>query len=64
LEEPHRAVRSTRGQGGHAFQLENAIKANPSRTVNKKAAYSNVPESIPENAMAPFKRPKGGDKIG
>ena len=53
ISEPaQRAVRANRGQGGHAFQLENAIKPNPPRAKGPKNA-SNIPETIPENSMAP-----------
>jgi hypothetical protein len=51
-EPPQRAVRANRGQGGHAFQLENAIKPNPQRTKGHKNTNS-IPETIPENSMAP-----------
>lgn len=51
---PQRAVRANRGQGGHAFQLEKAIKSNPHslRTKGPKNP-TNIPENIPENSMAP-----------
>jgi len=53
ISEPaQRAVRANRGQGGHVFQLENAIKPNPPRAKGLKNT-SNIPETIPENSMAP-----------
>jgi hypothetical protein len=62
-EPTRRAVRSNRGQGGHAFQLEkveNAIKSNPSRTYGKSQRNKLIPD-IPENAMAPSQPRKGGN---
>jgi hypothetical protein len=62
LDKPQRVVRSNRGQGGHAFQLANAIKSNPSRSNNKKAASNpDVPVTLPDNAMAPLQ--KGNNKV-
>jgi hypothetical protein len=65
LPAPQRAIRSNRGQGGHAFQLANAIKeSNPSRMGHKKAtATLNVPENIPENTMAPQQPKKRNNKV-
>jgi hypothetical protein len=53
-----RAVRTNRGQGGHAFQLENALKP-----ITKHQAHNTnegIPKDIPENAMAPQKSTKNG----
>jgi len=58
-----RAVRSTRGQGGHAYQLENAIRSQPSRTYGKGQRNNLIPD-IPENAMAPPEpRRRGNNKV-
>jgi hypothetical protein len=51
-----RAVRSNRGQGGHAYQLEKAL--NPTtgeRKANQGQLKLNqgIPENVPENVMAP-----------
>jgi hypothetical protein len=40
-----------RGQGGHAYQLENALK--PTRKEQVRKTNEGIPEDIPENAMAP-----------
>jgi hypothetical protein len=53
-----RAVRTNRGQGGHAFQLENALK--PIMKPQAHNANDGIPENIPENAMAPQKSRKNG----
>jgi hypothetical protein len=52
--EEKRAVRAGRGQGGHAYQLEKALKpimGEHVRTTNK--ANEGIPENVPENPMAP-----------
>ncbi|KAF8805697.1 hypothetical protein BYT27DRAFT_7258059 [Phlegmacium glaucopus] len=46
-----RAVRPNRGQGGHAYQLENAL--NPITRDQTAKKNDGIPETIPENAMAP-----------
>lgn len=47
-----RAVRTNRGQGGHAYQLEKAL--NPaSKDQQARKAKEGIPENVPENAMAP-----------
>lgn len=51
-----RAVRTNRGQGGHAYQLEKALNPITGDQVHSKAkakANEGIPESVPVNAMAP-----------
>ena len=49
-----RAVRTNRGQGGHAYQLEKALNPITGDQVHNKAkANERIPESVPVNAMAP-----------
>ncbi|KAF8805254.1 hypothetical protein BYT27DRAFT_7213199 [Phlegmacium glaucopus] len=45
------AVRPNRGQGRHAYQLENAL--NPITRDQTAKKNNGIPETIPENAMAP-----------
>ncbi|KAF8808225.1 hypothetical protein BYT27DRAFT_7337869 [Phlegmacium glaucopus] len=46
-----RAVQPNCGQGGHAYQLENAL--NPIMRDQTAKKNDGIPETIPENAMAP-----------
>jgi len=47
-----RSVRANRGQGGHAYQLANAlIPKHQKDRVHKK--NQEIPENVPENPMAP-----------
>jgi hypothetical protein len=49
-----RAVRTNRGQGGHAYQLEKALNPIMGDQVHSKAkANEGIPENVPDNAMAP-----------
>lgn len=51
-ESTRRAVRANRGQGGHAFQLANALKPVVGDQACKKT-NDRIPADIPANAMAP-----------
>ena len=48
-----RSVRANRGQGGHAYQLANALipKHQKDRVTTKN---QEIPENVPENPMAPL----------
>jgi hypothetical protein len=46
-----RSVRSNRGVGGHAYQLEKALE--PQVQNNKASKKDRIPDTVPENAMAP-----------
>ena len=47
-----RSVRANRGQGGHAYQLENALIPRYHKDkVHKK--NQGIPENVPKNPMAP-----------
>jgi hypothetical protein len=62
--ETGRAVRTNRGQGGHAYQLEKAL--NPIMGDQLRKANEGIPENIPENAMAPqavYKGRSGRNKV-
>jgi hypothetical protein len=52
-----RAIRSTRGRGGHAYQLEKAL--NPISGDQVRKVNDRIPEDIPVNAMAPQASRKG-----
>ena len=46
-----REIRTNRGQGGHAYQLEKAL--NPITKNQRQRANEAIPENVPDNAMAP-----------
>lgn len=64
VEETGRAVRTNRGQGGHAYQLEKAL--NPITGGQAHKVNEGIPENVPENAMAPqavYKARSGKKKV-
>jgi hypothetical protein len=56
-----RGVRSNRGRGGHAFQLENALKPIVGEQTHKPK--EGIPEDISENSMAPPKARSGKNGV-
>ena len=56
-----RSVRTNRGQGGHAYQLEKAL--NPITRDQVHKTNEGIPENIPENAMAPQVKARSGRKV-